>query len=361
MNKALIPVLLTAVTLSAAAYLAVPAAAEEIAAAEISADAADTKTGWQTENGKRYYYNADGKKAVGEVTVEGVAYLFAPNGAQQVGWQTVNKKRFYFDPENGKAVYGWLGWRGETYYISRTNGKLTGTAKTDDGETYMFDEYGVCVKWHEDKDGKWHYGTSTGETVIDGQPYLFSEDGVLETGWQTASDEITRYYDAKTHEILTGWITDAEGRQFYADPEKGQHTGWLTADNGKRFYLDKEKGLLKGWQMIGGKQYKLLDDGSVFTGFYTVTGKTYLFGEDGVMVTGFYEDDKGTRYFAANGVMATGTQVIDGKTYYFDVNGLMQTMTLQDAKRADELATIHIHNAYENMVKNGLKEAYSNE
>ncbi len=335
MNKALIPVLLTAVTLSAAAYLAVPAAAEEIAAAEISADAADTKTGWQTENGKRYYYNADGKKAVGEVTVEGVAYLFAPNGAQQVGWQTVHKKRFYFDPENGKAVYGWLGWRGETYYISRTNGKLTGTAKTDDGETYMFDEYGVCVKWHEDKDGKWHYGTSTGETVIDGQPYLFSEDGVLETGWQTASDEITRYYDAKTHEILTGWITDAEGRQFYADPEKGQHTGWLTADNGKRFYLDKEKGLLKGWQMIGGKQYKLLDDGSVFTGFYTVTGKTYLFGEDGVMVTGFYEDDKGTRYFAANGVMATGTQVIDGKTYYFDVNGLMQTMTLQDAKRAD--------------------------
>ena len=113
MKKALIPVLLTAVTLSAAAYMAVPAAAEEIAAAEITAEASETKTGWQTVNGKRYYYDKDGKKTVGEATVEGVTYLFAPNGAQQTGWQTVKDKRFYFDPENGKAVFGWIGWRGD--------------------------------------------------------------------------------------------------------------------------------------------------------------------------------------------------------------------------------------------------------
>ena len=40
---------------------------------------------------------------------------------------------------------------------------------------------------------------------------------------------------------------------------------------------------------------------------------------------------------------------------------IMEAIRDKDAKRADELATIHIHNAYENMVKNGLKEAYSNE
>lgn len=40
---------------------------------------------------------------------------------------------------------------------------------------------------------------------------------------------------------------------------------------------------------------------------------------------------------------------------------IMEAIRDKDAKKADELATLHIHNAYENMVKNGLKEAYSNE
>ena len=40
---------------------------------------------------------------------------------------------------------------------------------------------------------------------------------------------------------------------------------------------------------------------------------------------------------------------------------IMEAIKAKNAQKADELATLHIHNAYENMVKNGLKEAYSNE
>lgn len=40
---------------------------------------------------------------------------------------------------------------------------------------------------------------------------------------------------------------------------------------------------------------------------------------------------------------------------------IMEAIKEKDVAKADELATLHIHNAYENMVKNGLKEAYSNE
>lgn len=40
---------------------------------------------------------------------------------------------------------------------------------------------------------------------------------------------------------------------------------------------------------------------------------------------------------------------------------IMEAIRDKDSEKADELATLHIHNAYENMVKNGLKEAYSNE
>ena len=41
--------------------------------------------------------------------------------------------------------------------------------------------------------------------------------------------------------------------------------------------------------------------------------------------------------------------------------GIYEAIRDKNAKLADELATLHVHKAYENMVKNGLREAYSNE
>ncbi len=324
MKKVLVSVLLATAGVSAASFFAMPAAA---------ADEIEATTGWQTENGKRYYYGADGKKAVGEVTIDNVTYLFAPNGALQLGWQTINEKRYYFN-EEGKAVFGWVDWRGETYYVSAKKGKLTGKAETDEGEEFQFDDYGICAKWNQDADGKWHYSKAAGEIKIDDLPYLFTEDGVLLTGWQTAADSITRYYDPKTHEILAGWVVDQDGKQYYSDPEKGRQLGWITDHTGARYYVDKEKGMLSGWQIIGGKQYKLLADGKLFTGYYPVNGVTYLFGEDGVMVTGWHTDTDGKRYFKDNGVMVTGLQKIGGDTYYFNADGLMQTGE-QDVTKAD--------------------------
>ena len=40
---------------------------------------------------------------------------------------------------------------------------------------------------------------------------------------------------------------------------------------------------------------------------------------------------------------------------------IMEAIKAKNATDAERLATVHINNAYKNMVKNGLKEAYSNE
>ena len=40
---------------------------------------------------------------------------------------------------------------------------------------------------------------------------------------------------------------------------------------------------------------------------------------------------------------------------------IMEAIKAKNAADAERLATVHINNAYKNMVKNGLKEAYSNE
>ena len=321
MKRSLSLTVISAACLCAAAQLALPAHAEEA-----------KLTGWKTENGKRYYYDADGKKVTGEVKIDGVTYLFAPNGAQQLGWQTVDGKRYFYN-KKGEAVFGWLEWRGESYYVSRENGKLTGRQKVDEVDVLNFDEFGVCSKWQTNQDGKWTYLGADGELIIDDEPYLFTKDGILLTGLQKASDGITRYYDAETHEIKTGWITEA-GKRLWADPEKGVVNGWITDDKGKHYYIDAEKGMLSGWQVIDGKQYKLLETGEMYTGMYTVNGKTYLFAEDGVMATGFTETDAGIRYFGSNGVMLTGLNKIGEDTYYFNADGIMQ-VGFQDILTAD--------------------------
>ncbi|MBO4680173.1 MAG: GntR family transcriptional regulator, partial [Lachnospiraceae bacterium] len=40
---------------------------------------------------------------------------------------------------------------------------------------------------------------------------------------------------------------------------------------------------------------------------------------------------------------------------------IMEAIKAKNTEDAERLATVHINNAYKNMVKNGLKEAYSNE
>ena len=310
MKRSLTVIALSAVCLSAASALALPAFAAEAS--------------WKTENGKRYYYDANGKKATGTVTIDGIAYVFAPNGVQQLGWQTVDGKRYFYN-KKGEAVFGWVEWRGETYYVTKEDGKRTGKVTTGK-RTLDFDEYGVCSKWQLTADGEWVYEDAYGEMLIDGELYLFTDGGMLKTGWQTAAtDGITRYYDPKSHGILAGWITEEDGKQFYADPDKGKVSGFITDADGKRFYVDPEKGALTGWNVINGQQYKMLDTGEIYTGLYTASGKTYLFGDDGVMVTGFADTKDGRRYFGEGGVMVTGHTEIGNDTYYFNNEGVMQT------------------------------------
>ena len=350
-----------------ASYAAVTGTILAVAAGfSATASAAETKTdppGWKTENGKRFYYLSEKEKAVGEQEIDEIPYLFAPNGAQQLGWQTVSGKRFYYNAE-GEAVFGWVKWRGETYYVSKTEGKLTGKAETDEGKTVSFDEYGVMDTWQQDEKGDWYSPDAEGEILIDGVPYLFDEDGNLLTGRQTASDGITRYYEAEDHSIVTGWFTDEIGRS-YSDGENGILTGFqkiesayylldengipatgLQTDDAGTRYFDETGAMQTGWQTLkDGKHYFGPSDGRMYTGLREIDGVRYDFGENGVPKSGWVEDggkkyyfdetgiektgfiatENGTVYLTEEHTLAVGLQLIDGKAYYFSADGIMQT------------------------------------
>lgn len=55
------------------------------------------KTGWQTANGKKYYYNKKGALVTGWKTISGNKYYFDLNtGAMLTGLQTINNQKYYF-------------------------------------------------------------------------------------------------------------------------------------------------------------------------------------------------------------------------------------------------------------------------
>lgn len=282
--------------------------------------AEDQGSGWYTEGTKRQYAYEDGTLAVGTVIIDDVPYLFAPNGAQQVGWQTVNDRRYYYDPETGEPVFGRFQWRGEWYYVTPEDGKLTAAADTDTGRI-VADHQGVLqTGWLQQADG-WYYVDENGiaaasETVIDGCIYLFAPDGRLQTGWQTAADGITRYYDAETRDILTGWLT-IEGSKYYADTANGRLTGWQQID-GAGYYLGTSGEMQIGWQEISGAKYYFGTTGEMQTGLVQFQGNYYFFADNGQQQTGFRTIDGIIYCFGENGAALRGLQTIGGDTYFFD-------------------------------------------
>lgn len=109
-----------------------------------------SKAGWRTVSGKKYYYNAAGKKVTGWQTIGGKKYYFRKkDGRMLTGWQKINKKKYYFTVHGGYMLTGWQKIGGKKYFLSRSDGHmLTGKQKID-GRWYKFSSKGVLKKTYK--------------------------------------------------------------------------------------------------------------------------------------------------------------------------------------------------------------------
>ena len=114
------------------------------------AAATASKAGWRTVSGKKYYYNAAGKKVTGWQTIGGKKYFFRKkDGRMLTGWQKINKKKYYFSKKDGHMLTGWQKIGGKKYFLSRSDGHmLTGKQKID-GRWYKFSSKGVLKKTYK--------------------------------------------------------------------------------------------------------------------------------------------------------------------------------------------------------------------
>ena len=89
----------------------------------------ESKRGWKTVNGKKYYYNENGVAVTGWQTIDGKKYFFMPEGYMMTGWISFGKTRYYLD-KNGVMQTGWQ-FISNTWYYFRTNGTLDDSCTTD--------------------------------------------------------------------------------------------------------------------------------------------------------------------------------------------------------------------------------------
>lgn len=318
------------------------------------AEETEPQTGWIWEGNRRAYLLEDGSCAAGTVEIDGIAYVFAPNGMQQVGWQDVDGKRWYYDPETGEPVFGRVLWRDEEYYVTEESGKLTARTDTEEGKIWP-DACGVLRKecWLSDG-GMWYHADETGvladsEAVVDGVVCLFDADGVLQTGFRTDSEGILRYCDptfdaAEIPLVTAGWL-EVDGSTYYLAEDGAVQTG-LTAlsdglydfaadgtlrygwqsENGDRYYFGEDARAVRGLLEIEGDTYYFDENAVMQTGSIVLDGAPYYFDADGRRIDGFHVTEAGTVYCDPfSGEQVTGWQTISGEQYYFDASGIMAT------------------------------------
>lgn len=77
----------------------------------------------------------------------------------------------------------------------------------------------------------------TGAKRIERMPFLFSSNGVLETGWKTVYGK-TYYYDPLTGQIKTGWIEGEEGNRYYVSLKDGKYVSGYALIDGAFYHFD---------------------------------------------------------------------------------------------------------------------------
>lgn len=157
--------------------------------------------------------------------------------------------------------------------------------------------------WYTDEEGRiFYYGADknavTGRQIINGKVYLFSENGVLKTGWRTVDGQRC-YYDPKTGKQVYGWLEYC-GRQYYLTSMDGKVTGFAYDDAKSPRFFD--------------------ENGSLVTenGFYSEDGECYYVDENGLAATENTVIEDIPYLISSHGEISTGWQTIDGKKYYFD-------------------------------------------
>lgn len=191
----------------------------------------------------------------------GVQYLDY-SGDPVFGWQTVEGKTYYFSPEhNGAMAIGWLNVDGAQYYLDSDGQKIIGWADLDNDRYYFLDDGSMHTGWLDTPDGR----------------YFLDETGAMLSGWLETPEG--RFYLSESGAVSSGWV-DTESGTYYLDENGNPSTGWLNCD-GDTYYFLEDGRLHTGWLETEDALYYFSDDGTMATGKVVIDGQANYFTSSG--------------------------------------------------------------------------------
>ena len=182
---------------------------------------------------------------------------------------------------------GWVKTNEGTYYYDNNGNAYSGLNTMPDGTKRYFDPATNLMV--------------TGEYQIDGNKYLFDDEGIMQFGVQKTGG-VSKYYDPESGILKTGWI-DTEGGKLYFNEETGDQALGLTVIGGLQYYFDAQSGLMK-------------------TGEIEVDGEKYCFDDTtGAGFDGFYENNGVKHAYMGGKLLRDVRAYADQHLYYFDSEG----------------------------------------
>ena len=182
-----------------------------------------------------------------------------------LGLQEIDGKKYYFESD-GKMQTGFQEIEGRTYFFSRLGGAMRTGMFAIDGSTYYFDETGVM---------------QTGLQEIGGKKYYFGSDGKMQTGFQEIEGR-TYFFSRLGGAMRTGMFV-IDGTLYYFDEIGVMQTGTFNID-GIEYTFGNDGKLKGGWQVINGNTYYLQSNGYYLTGWHIVMGEKCFFNSLGQLI-----------------------------------------------------------------------------
>ena len=289
--------------------------------------------GFQTIDGKKYYFYNKSDFAVGSQVIDGKRYLFDENGQQlNNGYYTVNDSTYLVN-KNGEVLTGWrkVQFLGDTdwHYFSVSNGaEIVPDSVTKEGKSFWrsITENGIRIDFYFPNNGTPYVAKKNEKGKVikssavikdsDDKNYYVDAKGNIYKGWiKLTVDGVTdwHYFSRNTGEemeVLPENVTlDSDGK-----------SKWRAVD-GDVFYFPQDKSVAKGFK--NGYYFDSVY-GSMEKGIVTVKGKKYLLHTDtGKLLKSFYGDLNGENYLTNSaGVLLSRWQKVkvSGVTewHYFD-------------------------------------------
>lgn len=233
------------------------------------------KAQWITQNGKRYFANAEGRLYRNQFISFGPhRYYMGADGSAQTGIFAANDGSMYYADDTGEVVRKaqWIEKDGKRYF-SNADGKLYRNQFISFGPRryYMGTDGAAMTGVFKAKNGNMYYADNTGEIARKAQ-------------W--AEQNGKRYFCDNTGELYVNMLISFGPYRYYMGKDGAAMTGFFKAPNNHSYNADETGEIIRKAQWIeqNGKRYFSNEDGEIYTNQFLYFGPTkYFVGPDGAV------------------------------------------------------------------------------